>query len=405
MANSKSMLESCVIRDYLNGKTRKQISEDNNTSTGNVSNITNEWKRRIGKPEAEEIRELVSLVRKSGLSVKQCADGYRTMQLMKISGIIDDNDNDKDNSEEFVAFVKDVYLNCKNADIPPAILVKWIRDLFDCFSVGNYNNNNSFSFANNWDDEEDGKYNEDTQPDMPQYQHPKLQLEFDEPLGDIQPNVTTRIKNLSSLSYTNSLTQEGSADPLHSTAYSTNRIKIPLISHVSGFIAQRRLESSKIKKYNAYLENKTKRAELQQKLAKQRLATTIKIERQVMHYLEWFYRLKEELWDNHSIRIEEISRFAKVISDFKRHNYNPYEIIKEHSDLASVTQELATKTKSVESLKQQERLLIRQLVSLDARLSIHNQTMDTFEQLKAMGFGLAELKQIWTAVLEISSHR
>ena len=75
MVHKKEISESRVIWDYLNGKTREQIANDNNTSTGNVSNITNEWKRRIGKPEAEEIRDFVKSVKKSGLSVKQCADG------------------------------------------------------------------------------------------------------------------------------------------------------------------------------------------------------------------------------------------------------------------------------------------------------------------------------------------
>ena len=52
----------------------------NNTSTGNVSNITNEWKKKIGKPEAEQIREFVVLVKKSGLSIEQCVQGFRIAQ-------------------------------------------------------------------------------------------------------------------------------------------------------------------------------------------------------------------------------------------------------------------------------------------------------------------------------------
>src|SRR5919112_2551479 len=144
MLHPKEILESLVVRDYLNGKTRKQIARDNKTSTGNVSNITTKWKQRIGKPEAEEIREFVVLVKKSGVSVKQCADGFRTTQLMKKTGILNDNENenDPDGSEEFIAFVQEIYLNCKNVGVQPAILVRWIQDLFDFFSIDNDNNNN-----------------------------------------------------------------------------------------------------------------------------------------------------------------------------------------------------------------------------------------------------------------------
>jgi hypothetical protein len=411
MLHPKEILESLVVRDYLNGKTRKQIARDNKTSTGNVSNITTKWKQRIGKPEAEEIREFVVLVKKSGVSVKQCADGFRTTQLMKKTGILNDNENenDPDSSEEFIAFVKEIYLNCKNVGVQPAILVRWIQDLFDFFSIDNDNNNNNnpfFSFTkSSGNEEDDHQYNEDATTDLPQFQHQQFRLEFDEPSGNIQPNETTWVKNLNDLYDVNSLSQDGSGYTLHSKPCSTNRIKIPFISQVSGFIAQGKIENSKIKKYYAYIQNKTKKAKLQDKLANQNLAKTIKKERHVMHYLDWFYKLKQELWDRHGIRIEEIPKFAKVINDFKNHNYDPYEIIKVHYNTASVTQELATIKESVESLGQQKRLLIGEVVSLAARLSAHKQTMDTFDELQAMGFGLAELKQIRNAVLELSSLR
>ncbi len=196
MFHPKEILESQVIQDYLNGKTRKQIAIDNNTSTGNVSNITNEWKRRIGISDGEEIRDFAKTVKKSGLSVKQCADGFRTAQLMKKTGILSEDENDKDNNEEFTSFVKEIYLNCKNAGIDPPILDRWIRDLFDCFSVSRDNNNDNsyFSFATNWYNDEDDKYNEDAEPDIPQYQHQRLQLGCEEPLDCLQPNEKIRTK-------------------------------------------------------------------------------------------------------------------------------------------------------------------------------------------------------------------
>src|SRR5919112_76553 len=109
MFHPKEILESQVIQDYLNGKTRNQIAIDNKTSTGNVSNITNEWKRRIGKSNGEEIRDFVKRFRKSGLSVEQCADGFRTTLLMKKLGILSEDENDQDNNEEFTAFVNGIY--------------------------------------------------------------------------------------------------------------------------------------------------------------------------------------------------------------------------------------------------------------------------------------------------------
>ncbi len=153
------------------------------------------------------------------------------------------------------------------------------------------------------------------------------------------------------------------------------------------------------------MESKTKRAEVQRNQVNENLGQTIKKESHIMHYLEWYYKLKQELWDRYSIRIEEISRFAKVINEFKNHNYDVYEIINEYSNLESVGQKITAKKIELELLVQQERRLNGNIGSLEARLSFDKQTMDNFDQLNAMGFGLLELKQISKAILEISSHR
>ncbi len=58
-------------------------------------------------------------LKKSGLSVKQCADGFRTTQLMRKAGILSEDENDQDNNEEFTAFVNEIYLNCKYVGIQP----------------------------------------------------------------------------------------------------------------------------------------------------------------------------------------------------------------------------------------------------------------------------------------------
>ena len=405
MLHPKEILESRVVRDYLKGKTREQIANDNSTSTDNVSNITKEWKQRIGEHEAEEIREFVVLVKKSGLSVKQCADGFRTAQLMKKLCILSEDENDQDNNEEFTAFVKKIYLNCKNVGIDPPILFRWIRDLYDCFSIENNNNNDnsSFSIATNLDNEEVDKYNEEAQPEIPQHQ--RLQSGCEHPLDCLQQNETNGAKNLNGLSHKDLLSQEGSGDTLYPNPHSANGIKIPFISQISDFIAQRKKECIELKKHKTHLEIETKRAELQEKRIKENLVKTIKKERLVMHCFEWFYKLKQELWDRYSIRIEEIPRFTKVINEFKNHNYDPYEITNEYSRFESVGQEITIKKSELEILQQKERWLKGNIVSLEARLSISKQTTDAFYQIGAMGFGLLELKQIYDVILEISSHR
>ena len=86
--------------------------------------------------------------------MQQCSQGYRMVQLIRCLGI-DDDDSDADgyttvlaiaaavgvdsdiNIEgkkmDFPTFVKEIYSNCKNLGISPAIIPSWIKDMFDFY--------------------------------------------------------------------------------------------------------------------------------------------------------------------------------------------------------------------------------------------------------------------------------
>ena len=87
---SNPSLKSLVIQGYLNGKSRDQIDKEVGISTGTVSNIIKDWKLRIGIPNVEELRDFAILVKKSDISIEQCAEGYRMKNLMENLGITDD---------------------------------------------------------------------------------------------------------------------------------------------------------------------------------------------------------------------------------------------------------------------------------------------------------------------------
>ena len=50
---------------------------------------------RIGIPNVEELRDFAILVKKSDISIEQCAEGYRMKNLMKNLGITDDSNDDE----------------------------------------------------------------------------------------------------------------------------------------------------------------------------------------------------------------------------------------------------------------------------------------------------------------------
>jgi hypothetical protein len=130
LTNTSHSVKSLVIRGYLNGKTRDQIALDAGISAGRASSIIKEWKKGIDMPDIEEARVFSITVRKSGMSISQCAQCFRTLQLLKNLGNGEDGDGDASN--EITSFIESIHIHCKNLGITPAIVLLWIKDLLDC---------------------------------------------------------------------------------------------------------------------------------------------------------------------------------------------------------------------------------------------------------------------------------
>jgi hypothetical protein len=117
-----------VIEEYLRGKSRDQIAIDLGIGTGTVSKIFSEFK--AGLPNADELRELVLVLRKLGISASRYAQGARIASCLINLGV---------NDEEFHQFVSVIYDRCKKMDLSPdkvAYLLKQLLDLSQSVPVG-----------------------------------------------------------------------------------------------------------------------------------------------------------------------------------------------------------------------------------------------------------------------------
>ena len=94
MTITDQSVNSKVIKVYLNGTSRDKIAQIAGISSGKTSNIIKDWKNKIDILDVKEVRDFSIEVKKAGLSIGQCAQGYRMLQLMKHLGI-NDNDNDE----------------------------------------------------------------------------------------------------------------------------------------------------------------------------------------------------------------------------------------------------------------------------------------------------------------------
>jgi predicted peroxiredoxin len=87
MASSKQYGKSLVTQSYLNGKSMDQIVSETGVSKGKVHYLISGWKDEIGAPDIDELREFSVTVRKSGISIGQCAQGFRMISILKNLGI------------------------------------------------------------------------------------------------------------------------------------------------------------------------------------------------------------------------------------------------------------------------------------------------------------------------------
>ncbi|HXT83089.1 MAG TPA: hypothetical protein VN704_01980, partial [Verrucomicrobiae bacterium] len=94
---------STVIQKYVEGKSMNDISKETGISKGKVHYLIADWKNKIKISDIEAIRNFTVLVRKSNMSIEQCAQGFRMINILKNLGIqegddafdIDDDNNIK----------------------------------------------------------------------------------------------------------------------------------------------------------------------------------------------------------------------------------------------------------------------------------------------------------------------
>jgi Mor family transcriptional regulator len=79
-----------VITRYCNGKPLDQIAKETSLSKGSVYNVVKHWKDSLGNAGIEEIREFAIIVNKEGMTIQECAQGFRIAQILKALRINDE---------------------------------------------------------------------------------------------------------------------------------------------------------------------------------------------------------------------------------------------------------------------------------------------------------------------------
>jgi hypothetical protein len=92
--------KSLVIQKHLEGKSMDQIARETNISKGKVHYVIKGWKDKIDSADYDEIATFAKQLNKSNITIEQCAQGFRMINILNSFGIgIDDDEDveDKDN--------------------------------------------------------------------------------------------------------------------------------------------------------------------------------------------------------------------------------------------------------------------------------------------------------------------
>ena len=277
-----------------------EIAREIPLSKGTVNNIIQDWRSTIGGTNIDEIRAFTSEVRKSGITIQECAQGYRIVHLLKKFGINDEfndimNDEGEYEGEDWglkpdksnlltqnssaqysnkvakvhntmnkkkteleynniIYFLEHIYKNCKRLGITPNIMSGWIEDLLSYFHVFGTESDN---------DNDNDNYDNDV------YISPDI--ESTDEKKENEPKI---------------------------------RREVPFVSNVSFYIKQkenkiRHLENKKISISKDIDDLAKQKQDIDSKLHK-----TLKIEKKVLSYFNWYENLKQELFYEHGLLIE-----------------------------------------------------------------------------------------------------
>jgi hypothetical protein len=117
-----------VIDDWLMGISRNEIAIRRSMGSGTVYNIVQEWSDQLGGQRANKLRVLAVKLKNHGLTVGDCAKGLRMLMIFRRYGIKDDNNNNED-QEKVIHFLKEVYIKCQEVGLSPQKVFDYISDI------------------------------------------------------------------------------------------------------------------------------------------------------------------------------------------------------------------------------------------------------------------------------------
>ena len=113
-------IKKIVLHDWLEGKSREEISSRNKISSGAVSNIIEEWRTDLANYDIDALRALSLSLKNFKLTPEKSAAGFRVAMMMLKIGVTE---------ESFNYFINEIYNRCQLLNISPEQIGIYIQEI------------------------------------------------------------------------------------------------------------------------------------------------------------------------------------------------------------------------------------------------------------------------------------
>jgi hypothetical protein len=181
-----------------------------------------------------------------------------------------------------------------------------------------------------------------------------------------------------------------------------SRSNIMPLSKISDYIEQKAEEKKKLEQEIQKLEGQIEALKKEKSISEGLRNAALDDERMTGDVLKWYSGIRAELRDYH-IPVDDLSFFVNIIRNIKHYGYDLKEVISEFSNLKNLEYKQRVFTEAASNLEVRVGTLIKTCNDLEQRINFHRQTLSVYNELEAIGFGLKELKLIWSTINEIAT--
>jgi hypothetical protein len=174
------------------------------------------------------------------------------------------------------------------------------------------------------------------------------------------------------------------------------------LSKISDYIKRKAEEKKKLEQEIQKLDDQIETLKKEKTVSEGLRNAALDNERMTADDLKWYSGIRAELRDYH-IPVDNLSLFVNIIRNIKRYGYDPMEVISEFSNLKNLQYKQRVFTEADTNLGIRVGTLTRTCNDLEQKINFHRQTLSVYNELEAIGFGLKELKLIWSTINEIAA--